>query len=169
MPDSAAAAVLPRRRARFGARLLATFGGIGYFPLGPGTLASIAALAIVRGFRVFVHAHAPSFLFWGIALTLPAIGAAHEVARERGEKDPSVVVVDEVVGQWIALSGAPTLRDWHVWVIAFLLFRFFDIVKPFPIRRIEKLPGGVGIVLDDVMAGVYSAVVLMILGWYKLY
>jgi len=78
------------------------------------------------------------------------------------------VVVDEVVGQWITLAGAFTL-NWKSWLAAFVLFRLFDVWKPFPVRRLERLPGGVGIVADDAMAGVYSALVLFAAGWFNLY
>ncbi len=155
--------------ARLLSRLVATWFGVGYFPLGPGTLASAVALCMAYAVRMVVHTHASAFLFWGLFLSVPAIGAADDLARQENKKDPQIVVVDEVAGQLIALSGAATLRHLHIWVAAFVLFRFFDIVKPFPIRRIEKLPGGVGIVLDDVMAGIYCAVILFIAGRFGIY
>ncbi len=166
---STSAAIPARFHARLLARVVGTWFGIGYFPVAPGTLASAVALAMVYGVRMFVHARAPAFLFWGLCLAVPAIGAAHELERQEKTKDPKIVVVDEVAGQWIALGGAATLRDWHTWVAAFVLFRFFDIVKPYPIRRIEKLPGGLGIVLDDVMAGIYTAIVLFVAARFDLY
>ncbi len=158
-----------RFHARLLARIVGTWFGIGYFPIAPGTLASLVALGMVYAVRLLVRAHASAFLFWGLFLSVPAIGAAHELARQEGKKDPQIVVVDEVAGQLIALSGAATLRHLHIWVAAFVLFRFFDIVKPYPIRRIEKLPGGLGIVLDDVMAGIYSAVILFVAGKFDIY
>ena len=78
------------------------------------------------------------------------------------------MVVDEVIGQWTALAGAATL-NWKSWLAAFLLFRLFDIWKPFPIRKLESLPGGTGIVMDDVMACIYAALVLFTAGWFNLY
>jgi phosphatidylglycerophosphatase A len=78
------------------------------------------------------------------------------------------VVVDEVLGQWITLAGALTL-NWKSWVAAFVLFRLFDIWKPPPVRRLESLPGGMGIVADDLMAGVYGSLVLIVAGWCNLY
>jgi len=90
------------------------------------------------------------------------------VARESGMKDPQIVVIDEVLGQWLTLAGALRV-NWRSVLLAFALFRFFDIVKPPPIRLIERLPGGAGIVLDDMMAGVYGALVLFLLGWFNLY
>ena len=83
-------------------------------------------------------------------------------------KDPQFVVVDEVVGQWLALAGARTL-ELEIWLAAFLLFRLFDIWKPAPVRQLESLPGGVGIMADDLMAGVYAALVLFVAGCFNLY
>lgn len=77
-------------------------------------------------------------------------------------KDPQIVVVDEVLGQWITLAGASTLDLPHVFA-ALLLFRLFDITKPWPVRRLESLPAGTGIVADDLAAGVYGALVLLLL------
>jgi phosphatidylglycerophosphatase A len=85
-----------------------------------------------------------------------------------GRKDPQIVVVDEVVGQWLTLAGATRLNPLS-FLFALILFRLFDIWKPPPIRRIEQLPGGTGIVLDDALAGVYGAVILYVLGRLGLY
>jgi phosphatidylglycerophosphatase A len=91
----------------------------------------------------------------GIALTLVlGVPAATLVERESGRTDPGFVVIDEVAGQWIALVGSPA--DWRHGLIALVLFRVFDIAKPFPVRRFERLPGGWGIVFDDVAAGLYA-------------
>jgi phosphatidylglycerophosphatase A len=106
----------------------------------------------------FTH-RAPSalltFLLIGIALSLAlGVPAATIAARESGRKDPGFVVIDEVAGQWIALLGSPA--DWKHALIALLLFRIFDITKPFPARQLESLPEGWGIVFDDVAAGLYA-------------
>jgi len=82
------------------------------------------------------------------------VPAATIVERESGRTDPGFVVIDEVIGQWIALLGIPF--DWRHGLIALVLFRIFDITKPFPVRRLERLPGGWGIVFDDVAAGLYA-------------
>jgi phosphatidylglycerophosphatase A len=76
--------------------------------------------------------------------------------------------VDEVVGQWMTLTGA-TVLNWKSWLLALALFRLFDIWKPPPVRQLERLPGGLGIVADDAMAGVYGALVLFAAGWFNLY
>jgi phosphatidylglycerophosphatase A len=101
-------------------------------------------------------------------VSAPAIWAAGETARQSGIEDPRFVVVDEVVGQWLALAGARVF-NWKSWLAAFVLFRLFDIWKPFPVRQLESLPGGLGIVADDLMAGLYAALVLFIAGCFNLY
>ena len=78
------------------------------------------------------------------------------------------MVVDEVVGQWIALAGAASF-NWKSWLGAFVLFRLFDIWKPPPARQLDRIPGGVGIVFDDVASGIYAALVLWAAGWFNLY
>jgi phosphatidylglycerophosphatase A len=94
------------------------------------------------------------------AVTLIGIPVSTTVARESGVKDPGFVVIDEVAGQMIALIGTPL--GWKYLLASFILFRSFDIVKPFPLRRLEGLPGGTGIMMDDVGAGLYALVLLQI-------
>jgi phosphatidylglycerophosphatase A len=94
------------------------------------------------------------------AVTLLGIPTSTVVARESGIKDPGFVVIDEVAGQMIALIGVPL--HWKYLLAGFILFRSFDIVKPFPLRRLERLPGGTGIMLDDVGAGLYALVLLQV-------
>jgi phosphatidylglycerophosphatase A len=105
-----------------------------------------------------------------LALLAVAIGipAATQVSRASGIKDPQFVVIDEVAGQFIALVFVPV--SWQSLLAAFILFRGFDMVKPPPLRRLEKLPEGVGIVVDDVGAGLYALAVMQILlhfGWLR--
>jgi phosphatidylglycerophosphatase A len=95
-----------------------------------------------------------------IAVAL-GISAATRVARASGVKDPQFVVIDEVAGQWITLLFAPVA--WKTMLAGFILFRGFDIVKPPPVRQLERLPEGTGIVVDDVAAGVYALAVLQLL------
>jgi phosphatidylglycerophosphatase A len=125
---------------------------------GPGTWGSVAAVLLWAAYAFVFHPTAQALLIAllaGIALTLIlGIPASTIVARESGRHDPQFVVIDEVAGQWIALLGSPF--DLRHAVIALILFRFFDITKPFPIRRLENLPEGWGIVLDDVGAGLYA-------------
>jgi phosphatidylglycerophosphatase A len=148
----------PARKTRW-AWTVATFFGAGFGKPGPGTWGSVAAFLLwatesMIGHRVSAHALLIGLLIWialAIALGIPA---ATIVARESGRKDPQFVVIDEVAGQWIALLFCPA--DWRHGLIALILFRMFDITKPFPIRRLENLPEGWGIVLDDMAAGLYA-------------
>lgn len=126
----------------------------------------MAAVAIGWPLHAYAGVGPWGFAILALALTGPAIWAAGVTARETGLKDPQIVVIDEVVGQWIALAGASEL-NWKSWLAAFLLFRAFDIWKPPPVRQLERLPGGTGIVLDDLMAGVYAALVLSAAGWFN--
>ena len=150
------------------ALVIATWFGCGYAPKGPGTAGSLAALALA--WLLTTYAGVPSIeLAWlALLLAIPGIWAADVVARFSGVKDPQIVVVDEVVGQWVTLAGATTL-NWKSWLMALVLFRLFDIWKPPPVRQLERLPGGLGIVADDAMAGVYGALVLLAAGWFNLY
>jgi phosphatidylglycerophosphatase A len=103
-----------------------------------------------------------------LVLLLPGIWSAGRTASFLGLKDPGIVVVDEVLGQWVTLAGAALLNA-RVLVAGFVLFRLFDIWKPWPVRKLEELPGGLGIVTDDLAAGVYGALILYIVGSAGLY
>ena len=145
---------------------LATWFGCGYSPKGPGTAGALGGLAVTwllsRG-----AGWSPREAAIAVAvLLLPSIWAAGRVAKMQGGKDPQIVVVDEVVGQWLALTGA-SAWNWQNVLGAFVLFRLFDIWKPVPVRQMERWPGGVGIVADDVMAGVYAALVLHLPTWFN--
>ena len=147
--------------------LFATGFGCGFSPIAPGTVGSLAAILIAWPLsRIgFNRLH---FLVLAFLLLYPAILAAGTVATDSAKKDPQVVVIDEVLGQWLTLAGG--LRfDLFTMALAFGLFRLFDIWKPFPVRQLEFLPGGVGIVADDLMAGLYAALVLFLAGWFNLY
>ena len=129
---------------------------------GPGTWASgvtvllwwLAAQAIAPDW------HVPVAVLAALAISLIGIPPSTVVARESGREDPGFVVIDEVAGQMIALIGAPL--SWKYLIAGFILFRSFDIVKPFPLRRLEKLPAGLGIMMDDVGAGIYALVLLQL-------
>ena len=98
----------------------------------------------------------------------PGIWSASVVAKETNTTDPQIVVVDEVIGQWIALAGAATF-NWKSWIAAFVLFRLLDMWKPAPARQLENLPGGWGIVADDVMAGLYGALAIFVLDRFHVF
>lgn len=149
-------------------RALATWFGCGYWRVGPGTLGALAAVAIAAGL-VWGAGVAPWQIgVLGVAISLPGVWASQVEARLAGCKDPKQVVIDEVAGQWITIAGAATL-NWKSWLAAFVLFRLFDIWKPAPVRQLERLPGGWGVMADDVMAGVYGALVLALGGCFNLY
>ncbi len=141
------------------AGVLATWFGCGYSPFAPGTAGSLGA--IVPAYLLTNYAGWPVWI-WpaaAIAITAPAIWAADVTARLAGKKDPGLVVVDEVAGQWLALAPLHNL-NWKGALAAFLLFRILDVFKPPPARQFERLPGGTGIVADDLMAGIYAALIL---------
>ena len=147
---------------------IATCFGIGLVPFAPGTAGSIAAIAAAA---VLIHHHGWTQANFGLlcmASLLPGIWAADAYAKSHGEEDPSEVVVDEAIGLWVTLLGA-TVYNWKSMLAALVLFRILDILKPFPIRQAEKLPGGVGIVADDVVAGLVGALVLFAAGCFNLY
>jgi phosphatidylglycerophosphatase A len=137
---------------------VATFFGAGFGKPGPGTWGSVAAVLLWAAYAWGLHPTAQALLLAllvGIVLSLIlGIPAATIAARESGRKDPGFVVVDEVTGQWIALLGSHA--NWRHALLALVLFRLFDITKPFPVRSLERLPAGWGIVLDDVGAGLYA-------------
>jgi phosphatidylglycerophosphatase A len=144
--------------------LTGTFFGIGLLPGGPGTWASLAATVIwffaARAAHASPTATAAATLAAGAIATLIGIPAASIVARESRREDPGHVVIDEVAGQWIALALSP-VEIRHA-LLAFALFRLFDITKPAPARQLERLHGGLGIMLDDVAAGVYALLACLI-------
>lgn len=157
-----------RAKAPLWASLTATFFHIGYGKPGPGTWASVAT--VLLWFGLARYAAPPDQLIaaiaTSIAVTLIGIPAATRMARALGRVDPSVVVIDEVAGQMIALIGAAL--DWKSMLAALILFRVFDIAKPFPLRRLEHAPEGLGIMLDDVGAGLYALALMQLaryLGW----
>jgi phosphatidylglycerophosphatase A len=148
---------LPEHRTLW-AWAVGTFFGAGLLKPGPGTYGSVAALLLWFG---SIHLFHPAPLtqtigtvIAAIVATLIGIPAATIVARESGREDPGHVVIDEVAGQLIALIAIPA--DWQHALLSLLLFRLFDILKPPPIRQLERLPAGTGIMLDDVAAGVLA-------------
>jgi phosphatidylglycerophosphatase A len=148
--------------------LLATWFGCGRSPFAPGTAGSLGALAIAIPLHAYAGFAPWHFLLLAAALFYPAVWSAGVAARTYKIKDPGFVVIDEVLGQWIALAGARQL-NWKSYAAAFFLFRLFDIWKPAPARQLEALPGGLGINADDVMAGIYAALVLFVAGCFNLY
>jgi phosphatidylglycerophosphatase A len=149
------------------APLIATVLGCGYSPVAPGTAGSLAALAVAVPLHEYAGLSGWHFAALAAVGFAPAVWASTRTARAVGAKDPGIVVVDEVIGQWISLAGASSL-NWKTYLAAFVLFRLFDIWKPPPVRQLERLPEGLGIVADDAMAGVYAALVLFLCKWLNL-
>src|SRR6266545_92231 len=135
-------------RASSAARVLATWFGCGLSPKAPGTVGSAAAIAMAVALEAWAGFAPWQFLAVAAAGCAPAVWAAGRTARDLKLADPQIVVVDEVIGQWIALGGARAL-SWKSYLAAFALFRLFDIWKPAPVRQLERLHGGAGIVADD--------------------
>lgn len=141
--------------------------GSGFSPFAPGTAGALLASII----WVALYFLVPFTTLWCITLglvilfTLAGIWAANKLEACWGE-DPSRVVVDEMVGVWVPLLAVPNNEQWYWYVIgAFVLFRIFDIAKPLGIRKMESLKGGVGVMMDDVLAGIYSYVLLVGVKW----
>jgi phosphatidylglycerophosphatase A len=149
-------------RAPLWARLVATFFGMGYLRPGPGSWASAATVLLWWLLTRWIAPTGQSLaVFLLAALTvLVGIPAATRVERASGLKDPQFVVIDEVAGQLITLIAIPV--SWKSLLLGFIFFRGFDMVKPPPVRQLERLPEGVGIVIDDVGAGLYALVVMQI-------
>jgi phosphatidylglycerophosphatase A len=145
------------------ATLVATFFGIGRLHPGPGTWGSLAAALLwwLLAVQLPATARGPVILFLVVVTTAIGIPAATLEARGCGKKDPQHVVIDEVAGQLVTLIACPIL--WKPLLAGFILFRAFDIVKPPPIRSLEKLPEGTGIVVDDLGAGIYGLIVMQLL------
>ena len=162
---------MTRRRTGW-AWVLATFFGTGFMRPGPGTWGSAAGLLLWLAIAHWAHP-SPIPLAAGTAIAaliavLAGIPASGIVAREAGADDPQFVVLDEVAGQWIALIAATT-RPWS-WLLAFLLFRVFDILKPSPARQFDRMHSGFGIMMDDVAAGMYALILVWLVrvfstGW----
>jgi phosphatidylglycerophosphatase A len=157
------------RKKTLWATAIATFFGIGYIKPGPGTWGSVATTLLWAASALGAHPSRSTLLVATLAaivvVVIVGVPAATIAEREAGRTDPGFVVIDEVAGQLIALLFCPP--DWAHALIALILFRLLDITKPFPIRRIERLPAGWGIVFDDVGAGLYALIVASLVRiWY---
>jgi len=140
-------------------KLFSTFFGVGFCPKAPGTAAS--AVAVVAYWLAVHFLPWPWYILFLLGLFFLGRAASSAYAAELGEEDPRRVVIDEALGQFLALFLVPV--RWLPMLLAFGFFRFFDIIKPYPIRRLEKFPGGWGIMADDAAAGLVSAALVHIL------
>jgi len=138
--------------------------GAGLSPWAPGTCGTLVAVLLFLPLRL---------LWWPWYLLVVALvftlgtWAAGRVGRRLGRKDPQAVVVDEIAGYWIAMAPVLQFADWRWMLAGFLLFRLFDIVKPWPIRDLDRrLGGGLGTMLDDALAGGFAAALLAAAAWW---
>lgn len=140
---------------------LATVGGLGHAPVAPGTFGSAAGVAL---YWVTRHWSTPAQLALILVVSIVGTWAATQAATHFGREDPGQVVIDEVAGQLVtlALTGAGLTAV----IVGFLLFRILDIIKPYPANRFERLHGGLGIMADDLMAGLYGCIILHVLMRY---
>jgi phosphatidylglycerophosphatase A len=138
---------------------IATVGYVGFVPVAPGTWGSAAGVLLVAALRTGAGFDLASIIIVAVVGTW----AAHRSERELGRRDPGPIVIDEVFGMLLTLALLPTSTA--VLAAGFLVFRVYDVVKPFPVGRLERLPGGFGVMLDDALAGVYANVTLRLLMW----
>ena len=144
--------------------ILATGFGVGYSPIAPGTLGTLVAIPV---YYFLSNISSPIYEITLIGFFFLSVWISENAEIFFGKKDDQRIVIDEIMGFLITMLWVPkTIR---FIIIAFFLFRFFDILKPFPIRHIEKrFKGGFGVVLDDVMAGVYGNIILQIISYFTL-
>lgn len=152
-------------------RFIATSFGAGYWPWGPGTAGAVVGLILWLPVVLTGHVSGAFLITLGLIVVFTALGIwSASIAENFWGPDPSRVVMDETVGQWITMlplsvyAGVPdalTCGSFWLWtVVSLILFRFFDIVKPLGVRKMEDLPGGTGIMADDILAGIYGALIL---------
>jgi phosphatidylglycerophosphatase A len=140
--------------------VIATFFGSGLSPLAPGTCGSLATMLLVYFIGPYWRAPLYIQLIVITLVFLVGIPASGEAEKYFNKKDPGACNIDEVAGQMVTLLLVP--HQISLYIAGFFLFRFFDILKPFPIRRLEKIPGGLGIMLDDIMAALYALALLQL-------
>jgi phosphatidylglycerophosphatase A len=144
------------------ARMIATWFGAGDLPGAPGTWGSLAAIP----FAILIVLVGGQLLLAVAVLIAFVVGiwASGKLATFHRLEDPQRVVIDEVAGQWLAIL--PIALDWRYYVVAFLLFRFLDITKPWPLKDFERMPGGLGIMADDIGAGIYAGILTWLIAFW---
>ena len=148
--------------------IIASVLGIGYFPVASGTVMSIVAVP----FAMYIANHGGGVVLVLASLIAFLIGiwACGDHVRATGRKDPSECVIDELAGQWLACAGVcftPVYPSVSAFALTFLLFRLFDVLKPGPIAKAEKLPGGLGVMADDMLAGLAAAIIAGVIHYFK--
>ncbi len=148
-------------------KLIATSFGAGFSPVAPGTMGALFAVAVWYLLFALLDYTTLMWTLSGLIVAFTVLGVWSSSVSERywGE-DPSRVVMDETVGEWIALLAVPASGHWGYVLAAFVLFRFFDIVKPLGVRSMEKLKGGYGIMADDILSGIYAAIVIVVFNYF---
>ena len=136
--------------------MVATACGAGYSPIAPGTAGSLVALLLLW----LIPFSRPALIAFFLVVTIAGTWAAHAAEPALGEKDPGAIVIDEVAGMTLSVLLVPLTLP--ALLAAFVLFRIFDIVKPFPANRAQALPGGFGVMVDDLIAGLYALVILLV-------
>lgn len=145
--------------------LIATGFGSGFSPVAPGTAGALVAVLIWYGVsQVAPTLYLPSLVLLILLFAVAGVWATNRLTPYWGD-DPSRVVVDEMVGTWLSLLAAPA-GHWGYAAGAFALFRLLDIWKPLGIRKMEQLPGGIGVMMDDILAGIYGFAVLIGVRWW---
>ena len=150
-------------------KIIATFFGVGYFPVAPGTLTS---LIVVLLYKFYLHSLSwPFYLLLLFLLFSVGVFTSTKYSLEIKKHDPQRIVIDEAFGQLLVLFqiGESWGTGWLPLLSCFLLFRIFDIIKPFPIKKVETLPKGWGIVMDDLVAAVYAGVIINLYLLLKFY
>ncbi len=143
---------------RTASKLIATFLGLGYFPLAPGTLTSFAVVIL---YKFFLHKISwPLHLIIFFLLFFVGIFTSSQISSTMKNKDPRIIVIDEATGQYLVLFQLSP--SWFPLLFSFLLFRLFDIIKPFPIKKAEAFPEGWGIMLDDLVAALYAGIIIQV-------
>lgn len=157
-------------RFRLFPKLIATSFGAGFLPVAPGTWGALVAVILWLPLYLWASALVTVAVTAVAAVLYCAAGIwASNIAEKFWGEDPVVACADETVGQWVALLAVTPACPWWEIAAAFVLFRFFDIFKPLGIRRTESLPGGYGMMADDVVAGIYSAVILLSVNYFFIF
>ncbi len=146
-------------------KLIATSFGAGFLPVAPGTWGALVAIVLWLPLYIWLPG-TPAYIITALAVVAFTIGGtwASSVSEKYWGKDPVVACVDETVGQLISLlplCGGAATAPWWLIIVSLALFRFFDIFKPLGIRKMERFPGGIGMMADDILAAIYSAVILI--------
>lgn len=138
------------------AKIIATFFGVGFTPLAPGTAASLITVILYK--YLLYRMSWPFYLGLVFVIYIAGVWTSTQYSLQLGQKDPGKVVIDEVAGQLLALFMLPP--TWFLMIMSFFLFRFFDIFKPPIIKKAESFSRGWGIMLDDIVAGIYTSIII---------